>query len=152
MDKRTKRQINKKVSDFERECLIEMLFESDDENVKDALEQALLVVKLIHSEEIAEEVEEHRQKLIDEAKNEKNTQSEIEKIIKEMKRKRNIERKNQDMWKKVNHDYWIDYYTIRPDYGFDKWITTSTVSADTSSKVTISPIDSVNKWLTQLDK
>ncbi len=146
MDKRTKRHINKKVLDFERECLIEMLFESDDENVKDALEQALLAVKLVHSEEIAEEVEEHRQKLIDEAKN---TRSEMERLIKEMER--DIERKEQDIWKKAKpYDYWDDYHNrpkwIIDDYKRDRWITTSTVSIDTSPKVIIDPIKHVIDW------
>ena len=144
MDKRTKRQINKKVLAFERECLLDMLLESDDQNVKDALEQALLAVKLVHSEEIAEEVEEHRQALIEEENNKNNKSAELERLIREMQYK-------QDIWKKVKiDDYWGDY-NERSDYGFGKWITTSTIVKPTSV-VTIKPIDSVNKWLTKLDQ
>lgn len=155
MDKRTKRRIDKKVLDFERECLIEMLFESDDENVKDVLEQALMAVKLVHSEEIAEEVEEHRKKLIDEAENEKNTPSEIEQLIKEMER--DLERKEQDMWKgKKRYDYWNDYHNrpkwMTDDYKLNQWITTSTVSIDTSPKVIFNPVKKTIDWSTKLDK
>ncbi len=151
MDKRTKRRINKKVLDFERECLIEMLFESDDENVKDVLEQALMAVKLVHSEEIAEEVEEHRQKLIEEEKNKKNGLQEMERLIKEMER--NLERKEQDIWKKAKHDYWDDYHNdpkwVTDDYKLDRWITTSTVSIDTSPKVIVNPIKKAVNWSTK---
>jgi len=149
MDKRTKRRIDKKVSDFERECLMEMLFESDDENVKDALEQALIAVKLIHSEEIAEEVEEHRQELIEEEKNKKNQLQGMEELIKEMER--NLERKEQDMWKKIKiHDYWdITDKRKLPEWTTSRWITTSTVSIDTSPKVIINPVKRTIDWSTK---
>lgn len=153
MDKRTKRRINKKVLDFERECLIEMLFESDDENVKDVLEQALMAVKLVHSEEIAEEVEERRQKLIDEAENKKNIPSEIEQLIKEMER--DLDRKDQDIWKKIKpYDYWSDYKSpkwIIDDCNLDKWITTNTI-VDPNPKVIFNPIKNAIDWSTKLDK
>jgi len=142
MDKRTKRQIDKKVSDFERECLMEMLFESKDENVKDALEQALIAVKLIHSEEIAEEVEEHRQELIEEEKGKKIGLQEIERLIKEMER--HIDRRDQDMWKKTKpYDYWDG------NHGHPGWITTSTISIDTSPKVIINPVKRTIDWSTK---
>jgi len=147
MDKKTKRQINKKVLAFERECLFDMLLESDDQNVKDALEQALLAVKLVHSEEIAEEVEEHRQALIEQEESKKE-ESEIERLIKEMKYK-------QDIWKKVrtyDYDYWPRPQE-RTDYRFDKWITSSTNTIVKKTPiVTIDPIKSVNDWLTKVDQ
>lgn len=146
MDKRTKRRIDKKVSDFERECLMEMLFESDDENVKDALEQALIAVKLIHSEEIAEEVEEHRQKLIEEEKNKKNMLQGMEELIKEMER--NLKRK-EDIWKKIKpYDYW-DGNSGHSEWTTGRWITTSTVSTDTSPKVIINPVKRAIDWSTK---
>jgi len=152
MDKRTKRRIDKKVSDFERECLMEMLFESEDENVKDALEQALMAVKLIHSEEISEEVEEHRQKLIEEEKDKKIGIQEMERLIKEMER--NLERRDQDTWKKVKiHDYWnITNKRKLPEWTTNRWITTSTISTDTLPKTIIDPTKLLNKWFTKLDQ
>lgn len=144
MNKRTKRRIDKKLSDFERECLIEMLFESDDENVKDVLEQALMAVKLVHSEEIAEEVEEHRQKLIEEEKNKENGLRGIEKLIKEMER--DSEQKEQDIWKKTKpYDYEGSKW-ITDGHRLDRWITTSIVSIDTSPKIIVNPIKEAIDW------
>jgi len=149
MDKRTKRRMDKKVLDFERVCLFEMLIESDDENVKDALEQALIAVKLIHSEEIAEEVENHRQELIEEEKNKKNGLRDMERLIKEMER-------NENTWNKMkSHDYWDDNYVKRLGLTTDKWITTSTVSTvidKTPKKVIIDPTTLLSKWSIKLDK
>ena len=149
MDKRTKRQIDKKVSDFERECLIEMLFDSEDENVKDALEQALMTVKLIHSEEIAEEVAAHMQKLVEETKSAKKRLSEIDKLIKEM-------RHDQDEWKKTKTiDHW-DIFRSRPkwiddDYRNDRWITTSVIGTD-SPKIAIDLIKQADNWSIKFGK
>ena len=149
MDKRTKRQIDKKVLDFERERLIEMLFESEDENVKDALEQALMTVKLIHSEEIAEEVAAHMQKLVEEAKSAKKRLSEVDRLIKEM-------RHDRDEWKKTKIiDHW-DIFRGRPkwindDYKNDRWITTSTISID-SPKIAIDLIKQADNWSIKLGK
>ena len=152
MDKKTKRQIDKKVSDFERECLIEMLFESDDGNVEDVLEQALMAVKLVHSEEIAEEVEEHRQKLIEEAEEKKAGLADMERMIKEMERC--IDHRDQDMWKKVKiHDYWdITDKRKLPEWTTSRWITTSTISTDKLPETIIDPTKLLNKWFTKLDK
>ncbi|KKL17204.1 hypothetical protein LCGC14_2487930 [marine sediment metagenome] len=149
MDKRTKRRMDKEVSEFEKACLMEMLFESEDENVRDALEQALLVVKLIHSEEIAEEVENHRQKLIEEAKNKKVELKEFERILEQMER--DLGRRDQDMWKK-QYDYWDDNYLKRSGWMTDRWITTTTVSTDKSPKVITNPATLLNEWSTKLDK
>lgn len=147
MDKRTKRRIDKKVSDFERECLMEMLFESEDENVKDALEQALIAVKLIHSEEIAEEVEKHRQELIEEEKNKKNGLRDMERLIKEIER--DLERKEQDIWKKIKpYDYWEGDYK----WTTNQWITTSIIGTDKSPKTVIDPIKLFGNWSTKLGK
>ena len=57
-------RIEAQAKEYEEEMLLDRLFESSDENVREALEQALVVVKLIYSEEIDEEIRAVRDDLI----------------------------------------------------------------------------------------
>lgn len=70
LNSRTEKRIDAQVSEREYDLLLELLLESEDSNVKEALEQALTVVKLIHSEEIDEELKDYKQGLVQDAEEE----------------------------------------------------------------------------------
>lgn len=138
MDKKTKRQINKKVLAFEKECLLDMLLESDDVNVKTALEQALIAVKLIHSVEIDQDVKEYKQKLINEEH--KKNKLDIDKLVQEIK-------DNTDYKK----DYWCDFPSEWAEWSINKWTTTNT-EIDKNSEIDYDYIKNLTDWSTKPNK
>jgi len=148
--KREKEDIRQNAKEYEREMLLELLTDSDDENIIALVDEVLVTVKMIHGEEIMEHVnvriERDEQALIHQKQMIKDRRDEMEKMhdIQGYFGKygqRGISAWDQysdnskQIWKDPNGDLW---YTKPSSYGMDPassiWKTTnSAVSSGASS-------------------
>lgn len=117
-------RIEAQVKEHEEEILLQFLIESDDENIREALEQALTVVKLIYSEEVDEQARRIRDDLIREEHDEINRKR-MDKIrqnemIEEARRQKKIA-EDDYLYKKLNYPAWPNSQTNK-DWCTNTWI------------------------------
>ncbi len=103
LNKTTLARIAAQAKEKEEDLLVDFLLNNDDENVYEALQQALAVVKLIFSEEIDAEINAYRDSLIADEENEiarKRAEKERRKI--EERHRKIME---QDDWRHIIDDF-----------------------------------------------
>ena len=79
LDEKTMKEIDHNVETRVQIYLIDFLKNSEDENVREVVEQAIVVIKLIHGEEIQQMLKDYRNDLIKREKD-RLAASEIERI------------------------------------------------------------------------
>lgn len=121
-------RIDAQVKEKEHNCLVDFLLTNDDENIDEALRQALAVVKLIFSEEIEVVLKKYRDSLI---------QQEEEAIERKKAEKAKLAARNKKYERELEWDKWEqieefkNYNKFKDDYKAwtknDMWMITNTL-------------------------
>ena len=118
LDEKTMKEIDHNVETREQIYLIDFLKNSEDENVREVVEQAIVVIKLIHGEEIQQMLKDYRNDLIKREKD-RLAASEIERIKADIERKKiekMLEKQNRRFYENPS---WFDSTVVdnyQPDW------------------------------------